>query len=58
MTTGTLTMMLIILVCWNLFLHRRLMIESLQRRELAIAFRQFMIERRQPQPAWALATRV
>ena len=48
MTTGTLTMMLIILVCWNLFLHRKLALESLQRRELAVALRQFMIERRQP----------
>ena len=58
MTTGTLTLTLIILVCWNLFLHRRLMIESLQRRELAIAFRQFMIERRQLQPAWAVTAKV
>jgi len=46
MTTGTLTILLIILICWNLFLHRRLTLESLRRRELAVAFRQFMIERR------------
>lgn len=46
MTTGTLTLILIILICWNLFLHRKLNLESLQRRELAVAFRQFMIERR------------
>lgn len=53
MTTGTLTLTLIILICWNLFLHRKLALESLQRRELAVAFRQFMIERRQPYPpAW------
>ena len=47
MTTGTLTLILILLACWNLFLHRRLSLESLHRRELAVAFRQFMIERRQ-----------
>jgi hypothetical protein len=47
MTTGMLTVMLIILICWNLFLHRKLTLESLYRRELAVAFRQFMIERRQ-----------
>ena len=47
MTTGMLTVMLIILICWNLFLHRKLSLESLRRRELAVAFRQFMIERRQ-----------
>ncbi|MEM8769633.1 MAG: hypothetical protein AAGE43_19535 [Pseudomonadota bacterium] len=46
MTTGMLTMTLMILVCWNLFLHRRLSLESMRRRELAVAFRQFMIERR------------
>ncbi len=50
MTTGTLTMMLIILCCWNLFLHRKLALESLKRRELAVAFRQFLIERRAPTP--------
>ena len=50
MTTGTLTIMLIILGCWNLFLHRKLALESLRRRELAVAFRQFVIERRQPAP--------
>jgi len=48
MTTGTLTMMLILLGCWNLFLHRKLALESLRRRELAVAFRQFVIERRHP----------
>lgn len=48
MTTGMLTVLLIILGCWNLFLHRKLALESLQRRELAVAFRQFMIERRYP----------
>ncbi|MFV2089345.1 MAG: hypothetical protein ACC642_01695 [Pseudomonadales bacterium] len=48
MATGTLTLVLAALVCWNLFLHRKLSRESLQRRELAVAFRQFMIERRQP----------
>ena len=47
MTTGTLTLVLILLAGWNLFLHRRLSLESLHRRELAVAFRQFMIERRQ-----------
>ncbi len=46
MTTGMLTVVLMILVCWNLFLHRRLSRESMHRRELAVAFRQFMIERR------------
>ena len=51
MTTGTLTMMLILLGCWNLFLHRRLTLESLRRRELAVAFRQSVIERRRPAPA-------
>ncbi len=51
MTTGTLTLMLAALICWNLFLHRKLSMESLRRRELAIAFRQFMIERRQRAPA-------
>jgi len=56
MTTGTLTLILMILICWNLFLHRRLTLESLHRRELAVAFRQFMIERRQPVPAMAMAT--
>ena len=50
MTAGTLTIMLILLGCWNLFLHRRLALESLRRRELAVAFRQFMIERRQSAP--------
>lgn len=48
MTTGTLTIILIILGCWNLFLHRKMALESLQRRELSVAFRQFLIERRQP----------
>ena len=42
--------LILLLACWNLFLHRKLTIESLRRRELAVAFRQFMIERRQ-QPA-------
>lgn len=51
MTTGMLTVLLIILVCWNLFLHRKLTLESLRRRELAVAFRQFMIERRYAAPA-------
>jgi hypothetical protein len=46
MATTILTVILAALICWNLFLHRKLSIESLQRRELAIAFRQFMIERR------------
>ncbi|MGE0622711.1 MAG: hypothetical protein AB7I04_21295 [Pseudomonadales bacterium] len=46
MTTGMLTLTLLTLACWNLFLHRKLVTESLRRRELAIAFRQFMIERR------------
>ena len=50
MTTGTFTLILMILACWNLFLHRRLTVESLQRRELAVAFRQFMVERRSPLP--------
>ena len=50
MTTGTLTLMLILLGCWNLFLHRKLTLESLKRRELAVAFQQFVIERRQPAP--------
>ena len=47
MNVGMLTVMLIILICWNLFLHRKLSVESLRRRELAIAFRQYAIERRQ-----------
>jgi len=47
MATPILTVILAALICWNLFLHRKLSIESLQRRELAVAFRQFMIERRQ-----------
>ena len=34
------------LICWNLFLHLKLRRESLQRREMAVAFRQFLIERR------------
>lgn len=46
MRTGMLTVILMILVCWNLFLHRRLRLESMHRRELAVACRQFMIERR------------
>ena len=46
MTTGTLMAVLTLLVCWNLFLHRKLNVESLRRRELALAFRQLMIERR------------
>ncbi len=50
MPPGTLTLVLALLVCWNLFLHRKLTRESLQRRELAIAFRQFMVERRQSGP--------
>ncbi len=50
MPTGTVTIMLIILGCWNLFLHRKLTLESLKRRELAVAFRQFAIERRAPPP--------
>jgi hypothetical protein len=50
MTTGTLTVVLIILGCWNLFLHRKLALESLRRRELAVAFRQFMIDRRHAAP--------
>ena len=48
MTASMLTVSLMMLICWNLFLHRRLSNESEQRRELAVAFRQFMIERRQP----------
>lgn len=48
MSTGTVTIALIILGCWNLFLHRKLAIESLRRRELAVAFQQFVIERRAP----------
>jgi len=51
MSTGMLTLTLLALVCWNLFLHRKLSTESLRRRELAIAFRQFMIDRRQGAPA-------
>jgi len=43
-----LTFSLMILICWNVFLHRRLSNESQHRRQLAVAFRQFMIERRQP----------
>ena len=46
MSTGMPTVILMILVCWNLFLHRRLRLESMRRRELAVAFRQCMIERR------------
>ena len=35
------------LICWNLFLHLKLARECNLRRELSLAFRQFMIERRQ-----------
>ncbi len=35
-----------VLICWNLFLHLKLRRESLQRRELSLAFRQFLVERR------------
>ncbi len=48
MSPATLTVILVLLFCWNLFLHKKLSRESLQRRELAVAFRQFMIERRYP----------
>jgi hypothetical protein len=47
MTTGLISALLMMLMCWNLFLHRRLSSESQHRRELAIAFRQHLIERRQ-----------
>ena len=47
MTTGMLSLIVMILICWNVFLHRKLTVETLQRRELAVAFRQCMIERRQ-----------
>ena len=50
MTTGTSMLILTLLICWNLFLHRKLSLESRQRRELAIAFRQFMVERRLVDP--------
>lgn len=46
MTTSLLMLALTALVCWNFFLHRKLVTESERRRELAIAFRQFRIERR------------
>lgn len=36
------------LVGWNLFLHLKLSKESNLRRELAVAFRQCMIDRRRP----------
>ena len=48
MTPGTLTVILLVLVCWNGFLHLKLTRESVQRRELAIAFRLARIERRHP----------
>ena len=51
MTTVVLSLILITLICWNLILHRKLTRESLRRRELALAFRQFMIERRRWVPA-------
>ena len=34
MTTGTLTIMLILLGCWNLFLHRRLALETQSTRRI------------------------
>ena len=40
------TLMFTFLIAWNLFLHLKLSRESNQRRELAIAFRQSMVERR------------
>lgn len=40
------TLLVALLACWNLFLHLKLSRESLQRRELAIAFRQLLVERR------------
>lgn len=47
MTPGMLAIFVTVLMCWNLFLHLKLSSESNQRRELAVAFRQFMIDRRQ-----------
>jgi hypothetical protein len=40
------TLLITLLACWNLFLHLRLSRESLKRRELAVAFRQLLVERR------------
>jgi hypothetical protein len=39
---------IVCLMCWNLFLHLKLHRESLERRELAVAFRQALLERRRP----------
>lgn len=40
------TLLFALIITWNLFLHLKLSRESNQRRELAVAFRQFMVERR------------
>jgi len=40
------TLLVALLACWNLFLHLKLSRESLKRRELAVAFRQLLVERR------------
>ena len=46
MTTGMLSAMLLMIVCWNGLLQYQLARESLKRRELAVAFRQAQIDRR------------
>lgn len=48
MLTAITVAALVLLGCWNVYLHRRLRRESLERRELAVAFRQSLslIERR------------
>lgn len=40
------TLLFTLLIGWNLFLHLKLSRESNRRRELAVAFRQSMVERR------------
>lgn len=40
------TLLFALIITWNLFLHLKLSRESHQRRELAVAFRQFMVDRR------------
>ena len=46
MTTWMACTLFASLICWNLFLHLKLARESNLRRELSLAFRQFMVERR------------
>ena len=43
---STITLVLVLITCWNTFLHLKLYRESCKRRELAIAFRAHLVERR------------